>query len=91
MFAPIVANAIREEADCYEPRHAVLFYNEKNVLVGVVEVCFECFKTKEAGICIDAGVMMYADNYTELRKLFATKGLSVTQNYGTTNYHFHEH
>lgn len=27
---------------CYVPRHAILFYNEKNQITGIFEICFEC-------------------------------------------------
>lgn len=30
---------------CYEPRHAVIFYNEKKEIIAVHEICFRCDKT----------------------------------------------
>lgn len=27
---------------CYDPRHAILFYNEKNDLIAYLELCFSC-------------------------------------------------
>lgn len=36
---------IEERADCYEPRHIIVFYNEKDEIFGYVELCFECTGT----------------------------------------------
>lgn len=30
------------EAACYNPRHAIIFYNNKNEVFGYVELCFDC-------------------------------------------------
>lgn len=30
---------------CYEPRHAVIFYNEKKEIIAVHEICFQCNKS----------------------------------------------
>ncbi|WP_417367128.1 hypothetical protein [Flavobacterium beibuense] len=27
---------------CYEPRNAILFFNEKNEIIACIEICFEC-------------------------------------------------
>jgi hypothetical protein len=29
-------------AACYDPRHSILFYNEKDEIFGYIEICFEC-------------------------------------------------
>ncbi|NDI98800.1 hypothetical protein GWA97_06900 [Flavobacterium sp. LaA7.5] len=31
-----------ERSLCYEPRHAVIFYNEEDKAYGYIEVCLEC-------------------------------------------------
>ena len=36
---------IEERATCYEPRHIIVFYNEKDEIFGYVELCFECTGT----------------------------------------------
>lgn len=33
---------------CYNPRHAFLFYDENNQIIGVYEICFECRNNKLA-------------------------------------------
>ncbi len=78
----------QEAADCYEPRHAILFYNQQDVLVGMVEVCFMCFKTKEAGISMDTGISMYPDNFNQLKDFFGAKGLNVKAEIGKPNYQY---
>jgi hypothetical protein len=30
------------EAACYDPRHAIIFYDNKNEVFGYVELCFDC-------------------------------------------------
>lgn len=37
---------IEERATCYEPRHIIVFYNEKDEIFGYVELCFECTGTR---------------------------------------------
>ena len=34
-------------ASCYTPRNAVLFLDEKEKIIAVVEVCFECYQLKK--------------------------------------------
>jgi hypothetical protein len=29
-------------AACYDPRHAIIFYDKNNVIIGNIEICFEC-------------------------------------------------
>ncbi len=29
-------------ADCFNPRHGIVFYNSKNKIVGHISICFEC-------------------------------------------------
>lgn len=36
--------------DCYEPRHIILFQNEERIIVGAVEICFECNGIRSGGI-----------------------------------------
>lgn len=38
---------IRETKDCtvaacFDPRHAILFYNEKSEIIAYIEICFDC-------------------------------------------------
>jgi hypothetical protein len=30
------------EAACYDPRHAIIFYNNENEVFGYIELCFDC-------------------------------------------------
>ena len=29
-------------AACYDPRHAIIFYDKNNVIIGNIEICFDC-------------------------------------------------
>ncbi|RXR28896.1 hypothetical protein EQG68_13770 [Flavobacterium piscinae] len=40
--------SIFEIAKCYNPRHSIIFYNEKNEIFGYIEICFECNRTKSS-------------------------------------------
>lgn len=31
-----------ESAACYDPRHSIIFYNNKSKIIGSIEICFDC-------------------------------------------------
>jgi hypothetical protein len=35
-------NSVDWVAACYDPRHAIIFYNDKDEIFGYVEMCFSC-------------------------------------------------
>lgn len=39
---------IEERADCYDPRHVIVFYKENEEILGYVEICFSCINTKSS-------------------------------------------
>jgi len=51
---------------CYNPRHAVIFYNSKGKVTGIYEICFECSNVK-IGII---GTAIFAKNSSYLKSLF---------------------
>jgi hypothetical protein len=51
---------------CYNPRHAVLFYDEKGKISGIYEICFECDNVK-FGI---VGIVMFARSSPYIQSLF---------------------
>lgn len=59
---------------CYEPRNGILFYDKSNVLLGIMEICFEC-----QGVRYSAGFPMrpeiYPEQFRALKKLFFTVGI----------------
>lgn len=59
---------------CYSPRHGILFYDDENVELGFVEICFECHGTQTCQRLPDIGVLTGL-NFIELRKLFEKYGL----------------
>ncbi|MVO08216.1 hypothetical protein GOQ30_03435 [Flavobacterium sp. TP390] len=36
---------IDERADCYFPRHTIVFYNKEDKILGYIELCFGCFNS----------------------------------------------
>ena len=42
------SNKIEERANCYDPRHTIVFYNENNDIIGFVELCFSCMNSKSS-------------------------------------------
>ena len=39
-------NKIDERADCYMPRHTIVFYDDNDVILGYVELCFSCMNSR---------------------------------------------
>jgi hypothetical protein len=58
-------------AMCYNPRHAVLFYNTEGKISGIYEICFECNNVK-IGIM---GTIMFPKSSTYLKSLFSKSEL----------------
>lgn len=51
---------------CYNPRHAILFYDKKGEISGVYEICFECSQVK-IGII---GTALFSKSNPYLKSLF---------------------
>jgi hypothetical protein len=51
---------------CYNPRHAVIFYNAEGKVTGIFEICFECSNVK-IGI---VGTKMFAKSTPYIKSLF---------------------
>jgi|GEM_PF-6301467 len=60
-------------ADCFNPRHTVVYYDRKNKPIGAVLICFECGRT-ETFPATKEGLNGYTDHF---RSLFAELGLPV--------------
>lgn len=46
LFGESLEDAILVRDICYNPRHAIIFQNKEEKILGVYEVCFECRKSK---------------------------------------------
>ena len=57
-------------ASCYNPRNGLLFFDEKNQLLGYFEVCFECHGEANYLILNNQG-------FDKLKSLFSREGLEV--------------
>jgi hypothetical protein len=62
-----------EVADCYIPRHAMIFYNGLDEVVGLIEICFECQQSKTYGECSYWGINITPKGYEKLEKIYARK------------------
>lgn len=65
----------REAADCYYPRHAIIFYNEADSVIGLIEICLECDAYRNYGICNTWGINITPNGYKNLDRLFGRNNL----------------
>lgn len=54
---------------CYNPRHAVVFYDKDNRIIGLYEICFECGNAT-LGFLEEDLFSMQSDDYSILKELF---------------------
>ena len=55
-------------AACYDPRHAIIFYDKNDVVIGNIEICFECNNVSSSKNLYNIG--MSASNQFDLFKKF---------------------
>ena len=65
------SNEIEERANCYDPRHTIVFYNENNDIIGFVELCFSCMNSKSSN-----NFMVLKDKMLYQEKLFQEFGIT---------------
>lgn len=51
-----IENSGKQETYCYLPRHAVIVRNKYNVIIEIIEICFECEAVKFLKRNLDHGV-----------------------------------
>lgn len=61
-------------AVCYMPRHGILFYEENDVVIGFVELCFECDRAEVSSHVLDVGLLP-ASIFDRLEELFEKYGV----------------
>lgn len=59
---------------CYTPRNAILFLNDKNQVVSLIEICFECWGMK---FSFDKGdrICGCGERFVTIKSLFASVGI----------------
>jgi type VI protein secretion system component Hcp len=62
------------EANCYNPRNAILFLNDKGKAFEYIEICFECQKTEQSSEKISLGDMC-DQKMDMLKELFKKVGV----------------
>lgn len=62
-----IGKEYEEEAMCYEPRNAIVFYDEKGIAFERIEICFECNQYKKSServklgkFCVGKYKLLYA-------------------------------
>lgn len=65
-------------ASCYNPRNAIIFFDEKGKVYDYLEICFACQHSASKSKRLNVGVLC-AQKYDMLRKYFINVGV----NYGT--------
>ena len=75
---------------CYEPRHALVFLDSMENILGIYEICFECGNSKIAFNYVES-VSIYPTDYRVLKNLFIKYGYiepkKITKKRNTGNTH----
>lgn len=58
---------------CYDPRHALVFMDSMDQIIGIYEICFSCAKSRVAFRDVEY-VNIYVDDFRFLKKLFMNYG-----------------
>ena len=58
---------------CYEPRHAIVFLDSMNQIIGIHEICFMCAKSQIAFRDVEY-VNLFTDDFLYLKRLFVKYG-----------------
>jgi hypothetical protein len=61
--------------ECYIPRHFISFYDLDNMLIGAIEICFECQHNRTFKISDESELFLQAKQYDDLKKVFEKYGL----------------
>jgi hypothetical protein len=76
-FSAINAALGKRESDvvnaCYDPRHALVFMDSMDQIIGINEICFSCGKSRIAFRNVEY-VNIYVDDFRFLKKLFMNYG-----------------
>jgi hypothetical protein len=58
-------------AACYDPRHALLFYDEKDKIFGYIEMCFDCNRSESS-----ENLKLFSDCALDLKESFKEFGIT---------------
>jgi hypothetical protein len=62
---------IEDRADCFDPRHTIVFYNENEDILGDIELCFQCSRANSS-----KKLKILGDKMLFQRKLFQEFGIN---------------
>ncbi|MEP2238464.1 MAG: hypothetical protein ABJI22_08895 [Maribacter sp.] len=64
-----VSESIIVVADCYMPRHGLMFYDSELRLKGFLEICFECNRIETVGE-VPIGIISFGEEMSNLKKIY---------------------
>ena len=65
----LASESIIVVADCYMPRHGLMFYDSELKLKGFLEICFECNRIEIIGE-IPLGLISFGEEMSNLKIIF---------------------
>lgn len=71
---------------CYNPRHAVVFFDSTDKIMGIYEICFECGNGKIAFNSVES-ISIYPEDYLALKNLFIKYDYIEQKKKNTGNLH----
>lgn len=75
-FDSIILDSIQSRANCYEPRHAILFYDAQDSIECFIEICFHCsrlgFVSRQA-----INVEINSQDFEQLKQFFLRENYNI--------------
>lgn len=75
-FDNIILDSIQSRANCYEPRHAILFYDAQDSIECFIEICFHCsrlgFVSRQA-----INVEINSQDFEQLKQFFLRENYNI--------------
>ena len=65
---------IDERADCYDPRHTIVFFNNHNKILGYINLCFSCLNSESS-----KNLAFLSDKMLFLEDVFRDFGITYFQ------------
>lgn len=70
LYASKINDQARKSIKCYNPRHGLLLYSGSGLLLGFIEICFECEKIKVVNTTL-AVDFLPTSSYEALKKILS--------------------
>ncbi len=76
LFTTTVSDSLYSVADCFTPRHIIVYHDNKGEMTAAILVCYDCSKT-EVFPAVTENLNIYTENF---RALFQEVGFPVFDN-----------